>query len=478
MKRTTKKRGQKVRARKSLTSLGKNRLFLVAAVVFIFTGIGAFNIFHGRSGNHADALTKPNIVLILTDDQTFESLSKMPYTNGRSDWIRFGNAFHNNPLCCPSRATILTGEYSHHTGVENNNQTANFKESSTVATWLKDAGYQNGLFGKYFNDYPFGKGYYVPAGWSRWASMNNGYYNYTLYDNLNGVENHGSAPEDYSTDVLANKTTDFINQATGPFFAYFAPYAPHSARTPAPRHANTFIGTPVTHSPNYNEGDVSDKPAYVKNTIKVKTAQVDEDRRKQYRSLLAVDEAVQNIFNTLEAKGVLDNTVVIYTTDNGYMYGEHRLGKKRCEYEECIKAPLLIRYPGQNARTISNLVSNVDLAPTIGAIAGATVPSGRDGRNLMELVQGTFTSWRTGILIRNKGAPGTILAGIDGDEEATTPTYWGIRTERYKYVELDTGEKELYDLSIDPYELSNKANKEAYRQIQASLVTQLNNLKR
>ena len=220
------------------------RALLAVAAALLAMVFGAADC-GGDGGSDAVAgSTPPNVLMVVTDDQAAGTVKRMPYLRDAEGWTRFDSFYVNNPLCCPSRATMLTGLYSHHTGVETNDDAPRFDDSSTLATWLDAAGYETGLFGKYLNDYPWGRGSdYVPQGWDRWAAFKGdpGYYDYTLIGSR-GRERFGRAAADYSTDVLANRTADFIADAGEPFFAYYAPYAPHSPRTAAPRHRGRYAG--------------------------------------------------------------------------------------------------------------------------------------------------------------------------------------------------------------------------------------------
>ena len=417
-------------------------------------------------GAEAQALTKPNIVLILTDDQHIHHLQNMPYLSGqpKGHWVTFTNAFENMPLCCPSRGNILTGQYAHHTGVVSNGSGDKLREDSTIATWLKSAGYQTALIGKYLNSYPFSGKPLIPPGWDYWVAFHEGqdYYNYELYEN-GTVVSYGSAPQDYSTDVFYNKAISFLDSTSPdqPFFLYFSTQAPHQNFTPAPRHVGVYSSLPIFYGPNFNEADVSDKPAWVRN-LPLLTSNTNNGQRKASETLLAVDEAIQGIMNNIEAKGQLDNTVIIFLTDNGFSFGTHRWQEKRCVYEECIKTPLLIRYPWTDTRTESRLVQNVDLAPTIAELAQVSPTHQVDGRSLVPLLNNTATGWRSSILLEMQDA-------------STAPRpFWAVRTLEWKYVELNTtGEKELYDLVNDPYELQNLAGLPEYAGIQSSLASEL-----
>jgi N-acetylglucosamine-6-sulfatase len=418
------------------------------------------------------ALTRPNILLILTDDQNTEAMRAMSYLRGRpyGGWISFPNAFINTPLCCPSRATLLSGQYSSHHQVRDNSRGAAFNDRSTVATWLDAGGYRTGLIGKYLNGYPYASqpANYVPPGWDTWAAFSGGerYYDYTL--NVNGTPaSYRGAAQDYSTDVLTNRALGFIRDpSTRPFFLYLAYKAPHSRFVPAPRHATAFSSTVMPHPPNFNEADVSDKPAWVRSKALRTQDRInafDSDKRNAWRTLLAVDESIKRLLDALSANGKLNNTVVVVMTDNGRLFGEHRLGDKTMVYEEAVRTPFLVRYPGAANRTDQRLVSNVDLASTFADLADATPTRSQDGASLVPLLEGQQPGWRTGVLLQWVGS-------------SRVPAYNAIREAAWKYVELATGERELYDLNADPYELQNVAGRSAYATQQQRLAEQLHRL--
>jgi arylsulfatase A-like enzyme len=277
--------------------------------------------------------------------------------------------------------------------------------------------------------------------------------------------------------VVANKALDFIDAAPAgqPFFLLFAPRAPHPPSIPPPGTSGTYKGIAPTHAPSFNEADVSDKPDWVQalpllGDRGIKKA--DNRRRKSYEALIGVDDAVQAITDTLAANDQLDNTVIVYMTDNGYAFGEHRFTGKTCQYVQCQMTPLLIRYPGATAHVEPALAGNVDIASTLAAIAGATPTTHQDGRNLTPLLDGTQQgSWREGMLIHWVGA-------------RRTTGYWGVYTRNYLYTELvgGTTRVELYDLTgelgpADPDELQNRANAPAYAAVRTQLASLLAGLK-
>jgi arylsulfatase A-like enzyme len=413
--------------------------------------------------------TSPNIVLILTDDQRFDTMDAMPATTRLigDAGVRFRNAFVVNPLCCPSRATIAKGAYSHTTHVYQNGGPQGpmeaYDDTSTLATWLDGAGYATALMGKYFNGYDEARVSYVPPGWDRWVAFATSdvgggrYYDYEL--SIDGVpEEHAQLPEDYSTDVLAARATSFIRgtDAETPLFLWFSPYGPHEPATAAPRHIGSHAGIPVWRPPSWNEADVSDKPAYIRAQPTLTSAvrdRVDNLRRKQLDTLMSVDEAVEDIVSALDETGRLDNTLLMFLSDNGFHWGEHRWGQtgpnqKNVPYEESIRTPLMVRYDPITAaapgRTEDRLALAIDLAPTAAELAGVPAP-GVEGRSLVPLLQGTTGSWRQDFLV----------------EHSTTspvPAYCAVRTTSELYAAYTTGEQEYYDLSTDPGELTNRVS--------------------
>lgn len=404
-------------------------------------------------------LVRPNIILIVTDDQTMESVAKMPYLSAQPDLISFGNAFIENALCCPSRAAILTGQYDSHNGVGTNVQGANLDEAETLPVWLQRAGYSTGLSGKYLNLY---NGSYMPPGWNDWNvpyfDNGQGYYDqYTYTLNANGVtEGHDTyAATDYLGNVIAKKAVAFIQSSaagTSPFFLLFAPTQTHGPWVASPKRAGMFKGVPVPLSPNVNEADMSDKPAWINQRPLVSIATQNAHRRKEWAAAVSVDDEIVRLDNALRATGRYNSTVLILMTDNGFSFGEHRWTNKRCEYEECSHTPLLIRYPGQAGGADRHLVSNIDLASTISDIAGAAPTIPQDGQSLAPVLLGRGSPHsRTEMLLHWSGGDGGGMCCNSG----VIPQFWGVRTDTAKYVELDTGEREFYNLAADPYELTN-----------------------
>jgi N-acetylglucosamine-6-sulfatase len=320
----------------------------------------------------------------------------------------------------------------------------------------------------------------------------NPYLDFTLNENGAPVT-YGGKPEDYLTDVLADKAAGFIQETTDqPFFAYIAPYAPHAPSTPAPRDATAFADAKAPRGPAFNEADVSDKPAWVQALPRLTPAQIDRidaHYRDRLRSLLAVDDLIRTLVDTLQAHGRLDDTCIVFTSDNGFQLGEHRLPLgKLTAYDESIRVPLIVRGPGvPKDKTVDQLTLNSDLAPTFAAWAEADAPEFVDGRSLQPLFEPTPpATWRDAILIEDNpvirfvrattratpaATPEATPAGTPGaadDDEDTSkispaepPPYNAIRTTRYLYVAYDDGEREVYDLQADPAELTNIASKAA-----------------
>ena len=419
--------------------------------------VAAAVVFFALGGSAAGAA--PNVVLILTDDQRWDTLWAMPtvQTELVDEGITFTNSFTVNPLCCPSRASLLTGRYSHATHVYMNRGPRglpSFDARTTIARALRAAGYRTALIGKYLNGYTTTA---VPFGWDRWVVFTGsldegqpvGYYDYDL--SVDGtLVSHGSAPQDYSTDVLAREAEAFVRNARQPFFLLFAPFAPHGPATPAPRHENAFPALAPWRPPSYDEEDVSDKPTWLRRRARIGPAvagQIDALRTNQLRSLLAVDDAVGTIVDALEDRGLLENTLVAYTSDNGQFWGEHRLRAKMAAYDESIRVPLVVRYDaltGSEPGSEDRLVANIDIAPTLARLAG--IQRRFDGRSLRPLLTGAPVEWRTSFLIENlRLNPGNV------------PTYCAVRASRWTYVVIRTGEEELYDLRSDPYQLTNLA---------------------
>ena len=388
---------------------------------------------------------------MLTDDQPASTVDYMPKLERlvADRGVSFKRAYVVDPLCCPSRATILTGKYTHNHGVTNNHArrggARKFREQGlhrdTIRTRLKEAGYSTGYFGKWMNSY---EGRHVPPGWDSWFAFS-GHLNKpdTYAVNSNGRLNTFSR-EYNETDLLRDEAAAFVEKVRGdPWFAVVATHAPHGPYWPPKRHAQRFDGVKLPKTPAFDEDDVSTKPrAYRRGQL---SREEKRELRRAYEgkleALQGVDDLVEELIDTLKRTDQLKNTYVVYLTDNGYLLGEHRHDAKGKPYEGSIRTPLLIRGPGVPAgEKRAELVANVDLAPTIAEWADANPPENPDGRSLSPLLSTSRpVAWREALLIEH-------FVGSD---------WVGVRTPRYTYVEHEGGEKELYDLKEDPYQIEN-----------------------
>jgi N-acetylglucosamine-6-sulfatase len=426
----------------------------------------------------------PNIVLILTDDQRWDTLKYMPTVRSElmNEGATFKNAFVVNSLCCPSRVTTLTGTYSHTNHVYSNigshggwpafTRTPR-EQSNTVATWLNDAGYNTALIGKYLNGYGASAGsVFVPNGWDNWIAFTEergeaDYYNYALTGPNSTIERHGSKPEDYATDVLAEHAEDFIRDTPEdePLFLYFAPSAPHAWPIPAPRHYNSFRAIKSWRPPSYNERYITDKPKYLQDIRRFsekRKREIDKLRRRQVETLQAVDDAVDQILETLSETGRLPNTLIIFASDNGLSWGEHRWVGKLVPYEESIRIPLVMRWDGHisNEYVERRMALNLDLAQTIADGAGVNAP-GAEGRSLLRLLSDRDASGRDRFVIEHLGV-----------NDHGPSSYCAVRTNRFLYVWQDVRKgikQELYDLRKDPFQRDNVARKASRHDLLLSL---------
>jgi N-acetylglucosamine-6-sulfatase len=336
------------------------------------------------------------------------------------------------------------------------------------------------MIGKYLNLYANSPP--VPPGWSEWQAVapdEQDVYDYTL-NRQGNLSQIGTDPDDFKQDVLTRRAVSFVArraQWVRPFFLWLTYTAPHgggpdpspnppgncgNTAKPAPRHANAFDSEPLPRPPNFNEADVSDKPQAIQSRRRLTATQI-ADIQRQYRcrleSLLSVDEGVKAVVDELRAQRELANTLLVFTSDNGFFQGEHRIpeGKTRI-YEESVRVPLVMRGPGipRGAR-VDDLVINADLAPTFVDVANATPGLPMDGRSLIPIARNPGIAQGRQLLIEQ-------------------PTFAAIRTERFKYAEYDTGEKELYDLQNDPFELQSRDGDPPYASAQARLATRLHEL--
>jgi len=453
-------------------------LVLAAGVAIALAVSMSVTAIHSQSGG-AQAVSQPNIIYIVTDDMRYDDFNAryMPKTSSllADRGMTFEKAFVSTAWCCPSRATTMRGQYAHNTGVwyiANSydpdpgvpdggwkGYKGNGLQDDTVATRLDAAGYRTGLFGKYLNNYG-GTG--APRGWDDWFAFRGGAY-YDYYVNDNGTRRHfGETASDYSTDVLSRETRQFVGAsvtASKPFFAYVAPFAPHYPYPGAvPRHEHDFDGEKAPRLPSFNEGDVSDKPPWIRSRPRlgfIETATINQQHEDRVESLRSVDDLVGAVVEKLNRyPGVLENTYIVFTSDNGWHLGEHRIpGEKNRPYEEDHRVPLVVAGPGIAAgSTTTKLALNTDYLPTFTDLAGARTPAYADGRSLRPVLEGSATAWRTAILLEGLG----FQAGIPKVER----NYDAIRTTTGKYVEYEGGFREAYNLApgADPYEMTNVYN--------------------
>ncbi len=388
------------------------------------------------------------MLVIVTDDQRDpeSTMGVMPRT---TEWMvqggrSFDQAFVTTPSCCPSRSSLFSGRYVHNHGVAGQEEAADLDQSATVQKYLKDAGYATAMAGKYLNSWPLGT---KPPNFDRYAMVKGGYTD--QYWNLDGTVR---LLPDYTTTHIGTKAVEFIDafDATNdakPWFMYLSPLAPHSPRTPEAKYANTPV-PPWPGNPAVNE-NVSDKPPYLSWRPVMTQSAIDDLRTSSLRTLMSVDDMVDRVMRELQAKGELDNTLVIFTSDNGYHWGEHRYSGKFTPHLPSIDVPLFLRWPGKVSAGShsSSMVTNVDIAPTILESAGVT-PTGPalDGRSLLSTRPG-----RDRLLIEY------FFDVANGTN--SPPTWAATLTPTYEYVEntLSNGStvREYYNLTSDPWQLTN-----------------------
>lgn len=381
------------------------------------------------------APSRPNIVVILTDDQDAPSLAVMrkllAFPGG--GWTNFTTAVTNEALCAPSRATLLTGAYSHNHGLTTNNRKGDLDTTGYLPIRLQQAGYKVGHIGKWLKG---NKRVPPPPGF---ALFSQGGRSRTVF--LKGC--------------------DFIRTAAGqPFALFLCPVDPHRKAKPSATYARVDIDLPPLPPV---ETDLSDKPAWVQRRP---SSRPDErERLNAYRAILDVDDGVELIVNTLDELGVLDNTVIAFASDNGYSWGSNGISGKNAPYDPSIRVPILIRVPGLANREEPRVVSMADLSVTIAELAGVTLDE-PDGRSLVPLLHDPAASWPSEAYI--EGYP---------DRRRPTGTWWGVRTNEFAYIENSTGEIELYDLAADPYQFENVAGQPAYADTQSQLAARLATMK-
>ena len=463
--------------------------------------------------------------------------------------ITFNRYYVSYPLCCPSRVSLLTGRYAHNHNVRGNVQPnggySGFKSrgafTHNIATWLQGAGYRTIHIGKFLNGYgdePYDTGLDVPPGWSAWHTVENAdthhyYYGYTLNDNGSidgpfgdsgswdtreyGERDYFGCPTStiegkpclYETDVLSRIAYEELSGTPPeqPFYLQLDYTAPHgdfrrpAGPEPAPRDYTLFDGAPYPHSRSqgFNEGNVNDKPRFIREAPYLSPLEIHTYRvyyQKALASLRAIDDGVKTVIDTLGGLHRLRNTYVIFTSDNGFFYGEHRLtGGKFLAYEPATHLPFLMRGPGIKPGTLTGeLAANIDIAPTILELAGVTPDKSVDGQSLVPFFRDPSLRTRRPILFESFVETNDVEAngeptaqrvvkevkprranrsGAKASIVAPPKDYEGIRLGPYKYIEWPDGEKELYDITKDPYELNNIVRVPNYFPIRAYLHAEL-----
>ena len=429
----------------------------------------------------SDTTRRPNIVFVLTDDLSIDLLPYMPQVQAlQSRGLTFDDYFVSDSLCCPSRSSIFTGDFPHDTGVFTNAGPgggvraffAHGDERKTFNIALQRAGYRTAMMGKYLNGYLEGPRRsplaptYVPPGWDEWDVAGLGYNEYNYKLNEDGTIRHfGHAPDDYLTSVIARRGIRFINSSAAsgqPFFLELATFSPHFPYTPAPRDRHSFPGLKAPRPPNF---DVlpTDPPSWLAGRGPLTARQLrknDRAFRRRAQAVQSVDRMIAAIEAALARRNLVNDTYIVFSSDNGLHTGEYRLMPgKLTAFDPDIHVPLVISGPGvpHGAHTDA-MTENVDLASTFAAIAHSTLPS--DGHSLMPLLSGASPGdWRNAVLIEHHGPAD---AADDPDRQTSISgnptTYEAMRTPRLLYVEYADGERELYDLQTDPYELHNIAS--------------------
>lgn len=515
---------------------------LLPAAVLLLSGLGIQAVIGSSPPARAAAAAKPNVVLILTDDQTLSELSGLPQTRSLvgGAGVTFSRFYVSYPLCCPSRATLLTGRYSHNHNVHGNTPPNGgagvFNDAQTTPVWLRSAGYKTVHIGKYLNGYALTSGPFVPPGWDEWygklgrtngVASENHYFDYSMYEQgptgLPQLVNYGQAQSDYQTDVYRAKAVDAIERLGGPgtsqpFYLSLNFGAPHFPYTPAPRHDGALLGARLPRLAAFNEHNLRDKPRFMRigtRGIPKKTRRkIATRRRLRLEQLLSVDEAVGGVFEALSRTGELANTYVIFTSDNGYFNGEHRVYKgKYLPQEAASHVPMMIRGPGLPAGATSpELSANIDIAPTILEIAGpaaqAQAPAGFiDGRSLLPYAASPAATTQRPLLLEadrgtlegeeptgdteSQAASASLrsLRGVPNLEQepfahqakaphnsltgVKAPAYRAIRTSRYLFVQYANGAQELYDMLRDPAQVRSLNADRRYRAVKAFLAAQL-----
>jgi N-acetylglucosamine-6-sulfatase len=433
----------------------------IAVLVLIWTSILLTSCDQGRENTEVrtpQPQGRPNMILILADDLDKSVFSR---TTLDSAWVTegasFSNALDTTSLCCPSRASILEGQYAHNTGLVNddnfepNGGAKYFRESGldhhTLATLLQDAGYETWFGGKYLNGYEVAGGYagYVPPGWDHWQS-----YLSPFSANVDGR----TVPfEQHYTDWLSAQATTFIEKqhdSSKPFFMDIAPFDTHEPLYIPLRHKGAYLEQRAPRPPSFDEADVSDKPKWVRNKPPLDAQMIaafDHQQVLRMQSALTLEDLCRHVIDALSRTKQLDNTYLIFTSDNGYQMGLHGIrARKFMPYTESHEVPFVVRGPSVPAgASFDELVANIDIAPTALDLAGVEEPGWMDGRSFEPILDSDAEAWRDSLLIEGvkSGSP-------------KRPAYSGVRRQDEIYVRYESGEEEFYDLRKDPYQLDSR----------------------
>jgi N-acetylglucosamine-6-sulfatase len=480
-----------------------------AAVLLLPGGISA------QDANPGQAANGPNVVVVMTDDQRHDDMGPIPKTQRLigDAGVTFARYFASYPVCCPARATFVTGQYAQNHQVRCLYRSCGggygrLNQRNYLPVWLERAGYVTAHVGKFLNGYGKESPPEKPNGWTEWYGLvdHSTYrmWGYDIFENDHRVT-YGNVrrerPRYYQTDVLTNKAVDFIRRRApdaAPFFLSVAYLAPHheSGHTqqltgklvrPAPRHRGRYAGLQLPKPPNFNE-NVDDKPWFVgrwnRPISSRREAAITKRMRERWESLLAVDDGVEKIIEELRRTGELDNTYVIFTSDNGYMQGEHRIPEgKMLPYDASTHLPLMIRGPGiPRGRTTKALAGDVDLAPTIMDATPARPGHVLDGRSVLPFARNVRLRSLRPLLhtTAGQGARGhtnTREGGARGTQ-TRVPPWSAVRTTRWLYVQYKGGHSELYDLRRDPWEMTSRALDPVVRQRRNTLRRILGDLQR
>jgi len=449
--------------------------------------------------------TRPNVVVVMTDDQDFRSMSTLPNVRKLigDKGTQFTTSVVNTPLCGPSRSTFLTGQYLHNHGVMWNDAPLGgydqVDNANTLPVWMHRAGYRTIHIGKYVNGYGEDRPTEIPPGWDDWhgtVDPSTYFYYRTTFNDNGKLTTYGTKPADYSVDVASRKADRAIRTAATkkkPFFLNLAPIAPHTQEAedarvegtpavPAPRHQDEYASASLPRLPNFDELDISDKPAtlaqfFPKQLTEGQIADLTQHYRGRMGSLLSVNDMVGKLVKTLKATKQDKNTVVIFTSDNGWILGEHRIndpvtstgmaaGGKWVPFEGSSRVPLYMAGPGvPKGKRIPGVVTNADVTSTIVALGRARPTHPLDGRSLLPALRKPSVLDRRGVLIEAMTNPRNL------------PKYESVRTERYRYDLQDDGAEGLFDLKKDPYELTSFHGDTRYAKIKTILRTYLLKLK-